>query len=45
MAKYQDSGKLKSDGLKGLTAGWIGDGDLVYVFGDEDITYLLWNAK
>ncbi len=44
-AKYKESGKLKSDGLNGLTAGWIGDGDSVYVFGSEDRTYLLWKAK
>lgn len=44
-AKYKESGKLKNDGLNGLTAGWIGDGDRVYVFGNEDRTYLMWDAK
>jgi WD40 repeat protein len=43
--KYKDSGKLKDDGLDGVTASWIGDGDSVRVLGDSDRIYFQWNAK
>jgi WD40 repeat protein len=43
--KYKDSGKLKDDGLDGVTANWTGEGDSVRVLGDSDRVYLQWNAR
>ena len=43
--KYKDSGKLKDDGLDGMTASWIGNGDSVRVLGDSDRVYFQWDAR
>lgn len=43
--KYKNNGSIKNNGLDNNRAGWLASGGSIYVFGEDDKSFFLWNKK
>lgn len=44
-AQYSKSGKLRDSGLNNNFAGWLADGETIYVYGEDRKSFYLWNKN